>query len=124
MPSFEEVSAWSEEELTVEIRLLLPPGWVLVTPPSNGYWTVSLQRKDPEGNPVVEWEDDNADKRLVLLNAFWWLWSKGLPKPTGLTPWSRAQDRVVKPVSLTGSKIPDPEDLNPAEIEALYKMRK
>jgi hypothetical protein len=115
MPSVEEISAWSVDELITEIKVLLPSDQALSIEPQSGYWVVRVI-KDEE---LIQ-EETNLDQRLALLNVFGSLWaSSGVSEDS---PWCRKRE-------LPRSSIPesslydasDPEDLNPDEIQAFYK---
>lgn len=123
MPTLEELTAWSLEEIEAEIRGRLPEGWRL-NPVwiETGYWEYSLVR--PEGQDwKTEWNDQGVDRRILAYNAFAWLWLKDTPT-TGR--WSRRQELTTAVVSQhVADRIPDPEDLNPVEIDNLVqKTRK
>ena len=124
MPAPEEISAWSLEEIRVEIRALLPNGWSLVDDEGEGYWLIRIDRPGEEA-PVVEYEESNADERMALLNVFGWLWMRSLPKPDKMSPWNRrrelTREGVTTTVSLGGSQVPDPGDLDPIEIDSVYQ---
>lgn len=126
----EEILAWSISELEAEIQAALPKGWVVLshyTP--EGYWEIKLQSLDDSLNPVIHLEKENADRRLVLLDVYGWLWLEISPKPEEGSPWAlRRRDLTVDVVTghatVKGSRVPDPEDLDPAEIELVHKSRK
>jgi len=116
--TLEEVSAWSNDELDAQIHSLLEPGWTFNVRPEDGWWYGIVA--DAEGGQ--EWADSQADVRLLLLNAYGWLYTHRQQPKDPL--WRRRQEldpRVVRgQVSLCGVTVPDPEDLDPNEVRAVY----
>ncbi len=130
MPSApEEISAWSIEELEAEIDAALPSGWSLSFRESpDGYWEFVIQSVTDESEPLIRLEKENADRRLGLLDVYGWLWLEGSPKPPAGSPWAPRPELSIEIVTghanIRGSKVPDPEDLDPAEIALIHKSRK
>jgi hypothetical protein len=124
----EEISAWSIEELEAEIQKGLPEGWSFHSHPApDGYWEYKIQSLGDLG-PVIHMEKENADRRLGLLDVYGWLWLETLPKPPEGSPWALRRDVTIGVVTghanIRGSEIPDPEDLDPAEVALVHKTRK
>lgn len=123
----EEISAWSVEELEAEIQNALPKGWTLFSQLTEGYWAFRLQSSG-ENEPEVHLEKENADRRLGLLDVYGWLWLETTPKPPAGSPWGPRRELTVGIVTghanIKGSNVPDPEDLDPAEIARVHKSRK
>lgn len=125
----EEISAWSIDELEAEIASTLPAGWKLFSQhTSEGYWELSVRSTNEDGQSVVHLERENADRRLGLLDVYGWIWLEKSPKPPAGSPWSPRQGLTIGIISghanIRGSKIPDPEDLDPVEIALVHKSRK
>lgn len=120
MPTIEEVSAWSDVELAAEIQTLLPPGWFLrIDPNPEGYWDVSVDRAVDTPEPVTEFFESHIDKRIALLNIYGALGAYAAR--TRSEQWLGSRRELTKqPVSIKSSTIPDPADLDPAEVEAVY----
>jgi len=119
MPSLEEMTAWEPEDIEAEIRLALPKDWSFQSGCSeNGGWAVI---GDEEGQ--IKWETASVpDERLLLFNAYGWLTTRGMePKNPA---WARRKGVTPQPrigqFSLPGVSVPDPEDLDPAEIASVY----
>lgn len=122
MPTLEEVTAWSGEELEAEARHLLPEGWGLsYEQGTDGWWRASIFDAEQQ----VVWADSHADPRHLLLNAYGWLLVRG-QQPTD-PQWRRRRElspRAVRgDLGLRGVTIPDPEDLDPSEVRAVYGER-
>lgn len=125
----EEISAWSIEELEAEIHAALPQGWTLSSRhASDGYWEFAVKSVTEESEPLIRLERENADRRLGLLDVYGWLWLEGLPKPPAGSPWAPRRELTVGIVTghanVKGSSIPDPEDLDPAEVARVHQSRK
>jgi hypothetical protein len=118
MFTVEEITAWSIDELITEIRVLLPPGVALTVDSQPGYFVVRLT--NAEGSLVQE--EVNPDQRLALLNIFGCLWST--PSVSDDSPWRRRREFPRRPIDMANRQdVPDPEDLNPDEVQSLYKQR-
>ena len=122
MPTPEEVSAWSFDEILAEIQALLPEG-SRVTPVSNpdGYWIVTVERDTPEGLEV-DLRETRPDRRLAALDVFGQLWLRNAPQPSKDSPWVRRNElrQAVVP-KRTAPHVPDPEDLDPTEVDSVYQ---
>jgi hypothetical protein len=129
MPTIEEMTAWTHDELQAEVSALLPTGWRF----RSGWdgtmllWTAAIERPDENGEWITAWEDESPDERLLLFNAFGHLWLERQPKTASDSPWAVRQPvprgPVTRPMGLPGVKVPDPEDLDPAEIDSLIRSR-
>lgn len=117
MPTLTEMTAWSDEETLAEIQAALPPGWAFKCPNDDGYWVPAIT--DEQG--VQVWGEPFADLRTALLSAFMWLWTRGQPENPR---WTRR--RELHPHAVAGAfglphvAVPDPPDLDPAEVQAVY----
>lgn len=117
MPSLEQISAWTIPEIIEEIRKLLPEGHVLVEGIREGWHAATIQHGSPE--PHVLWSATHADRKHVLLNAFGWLWLRG--QKSRHPVWKPRNWAPMRRRPMTASRIPDPPDLDPAEIRAVYE---
>lgn len=107
--SLEELTAWSLEELTAEVKARLPEGQELILGPN---------RVAIKGLDSILWEESGLDVRVLLYSAYAFL--TGLPDPSDASPWVRRQPRNVVRRPLPDQSIPDPGDLDPEEIESVY----
>jgi len=123
VPSIQEISAWSLDEIRGEIERLLPEDWQF----RDGWdqntlcWFVCFERFGEAPDPVLIWEDSTSDHRINLLNAFGHLWTKLQPKPQPDSPWSRQQELTAEHVRQKALELADPEDLDPDEIKSVYE---
>lgn len=122
MPTIEEMSAWSDVELVAEIQTLLPPGWfVRIDANPEGYWEVSVDRATDTPEPITEFFESHIDKRIALLNIYGAI---GAYKARSRSEqWIGGRRELTKqPVRIKSSAIPDPADLDPEEVEAVYLL--
>lgn len=118
MPSFSEVYTWTNSEIIDQIIALLPEGWQF-NKTSKGIFSATIIND----SDVAVWEDRQLDERLLLLNAFGWLFSN---KTSVSNPiWNRgdAPEGPVRVgmVDLPGVEIKDPEDVDPEEVASVYE---
>jgi len=122
MPDYTEITAWSTEELREQIRKALPSGWRIQQGDDDGHlWFRFLQPKGDDW--AVIWDNYHFDEKTLLLDAYCWLWLRDQPK---LTPeesvWApRRGELTQKGVTRRATAVPDPEDLDPVEVWAVYE---
>ena len=122
MPTLEEISQWSNEEVHAQVLSRLPDGHTFeYTFVENIGWCAYI--RDAEG--AVLWDYvGSVDPRLTLLGAFGWLFSR--TTKTSNPNWTRRSAAMPTPrtgrYSLPG--LPDfdtPEDLDPETIKSVYE---
>lgn len=116
MATWAEVSTWTNSDIVVEIQKLLPEEWVFEhqLEPTGAFSARVVEMS----MGYVQWQDEQADERLLLLNAYGWLFTR---KPTARHPaWIRGESNVVPVTKQMLPVVEDPEDLNPSEIESVY----
>ena len=130
MPTIEEMTAWSPRDIQVELKKLLPEGWVFEHIVSrDGFFRALVVDVSDQKKPLVQWEGDNLDERLLLFDAYGWLWmKKHPPEKRQRTPWKTRKSEltrkaVTQRVTLGKDPAPDPEDLDPNEVASIYKER-
>lgn len=122
MPSIEEIATWTIEEILGEIARLLPEGTVFVEAAKEGWHVATVQQKGAENTESqVLWTDNGPDRRLVLLNAFGWLWLRG--QKTHHPAWKpRPGGKPARPHPFGPSpQVPDPPDLDPKHVRSVYE---
>jgi len=123
MPTIEEMTAWSSDDIVAAISVSLPPGvqfdygydrdagtWFI------RFWQVKDSKKE------VLYEDWGWEQRITYLNGYGWVWARQRPPPPSISPWKPRQ-REVTPQAVqrrAHARVPDPEDLDPNEIKAVY----
>lgn len=121
MPSIEEMSTWSSQEILDQTESLLPEGWDLsMEPHADGYWDVQVRRQDDTPEGAVEFFDSHVDLKIALLNVYGALLARNR-RPGATSTWETKQELTKRPVGIKSSGIPDPEDLDPNEVESVYQ---
>lgn len=115
MPTLEEVASWTLDQIRAHIHGLLPNGWVFDLQPHTDHWRASY--KSDAGLEV--WTDKHVDQRIILLNAYGWLWQKRDPKKVH-PAWRPQPTRRLIPVQHPAARVPDPEDLDPSQVQSVY----
>jgi hypothetical protein len=126
MPTLEEMTAWSLEEIRGEVKRLLTKGWSfsIVWDQEEQIWFAQIERdpgEDEGPDPVVVWSGFGPDEKILLFNVYGWLWLKIQPKPQGASPWVRKRELTTVGVTRKALGIPDPEDVDPEEVLSVYK---
>lgn len=125
MRPFEEMTTWSVEEIESAIQASLKgafrfqSGW----DHEAGVWVTRFLKSNEKGEDTVAFEDWGPDRRILAFNALGWLWEQTRPPPPKGSPWLRRHEtpRVWNPrPNYRGAGAPDPADLNPDEIDAVY----
>jgi hypothetical protein len=121
MPSVENIEVWTIDETLGEIARLLPEGTVFVEAVKEGWHTAFIQRKgDGTTPPEILWQDHGPDRRILLLNAFGWLWLRG--QKTKHPAWKpRTGNDPVRRHPAHFPNVPDPPDLDPEKLRAVYE---
>ncbi len=119
MISIQEMTAWTSRDIEAAIHVALPRGWRFSLESEQG--VVVTTYTDEEGRVV--WMREGIDARLGLFDAFGWLQRRQQPLVSGV--WKPRSGEVRRPrlgsASLPGVPIADPLDLDPAEIDAVYR---
>lgn len=129
MLSVEEMTAWTNDDILVQIETLKPKGTFFrcVFNEEERFWHARFERFDEaQRKRVVLWEEFGPDERLTLFNAFGWIWARQQPLPPKDSPWSPhrrdlRQQAVRGRATTPGHSVPDPEDLDPEEVQAVYE---
>jgi hypothetical protein len=123
MPTFEEMVAWSIDEIKAHISEQLPSNWTVEHGTTSQSYTCTV--KDEKGAVVKT--GAQPDLRVLLLDIYGWLYTRGV-STRAPTIWSRRQGSSLHPVggkrSVPGvSNIPDPDDLDPEAIRDLVEKK-
>lgn len=117
MPSVEEMATWAPDEIMAHIQRLLPEGHEFgLGRQGIALWLARVVNSS--GDKL--WERSGMDERVLLLDAYGWLWLQRQAAPAPDTPWARRPSPKLQQVSRSPSTDPDPEDLDPAEVLAVY----
>lgn len=113
-----EISLWGPEEAEFAVRQSVPSGWELAVRVEDGLAVSEI--RDSQG--VVVWFGSNWDLKLLYLDALGWLMIRN-HKP--LHPaWRPRQRDLPLSVPSYASDEPEPLDLDPDEVAAVYKVRR
>lgn len=121
MPTLEEMTGWSVLEIEAAIRSSLPPEvrFECGFDREAGVWFVRFWQ-EREGQKVVLFQEWGIEQRLTYFNGYGWLWARQKPPPPKHSPWKPRQHEVLPQIRVGKTRTPDPEDLNPDEIKAVY----
>ena len=118
MINIEEASTWTTEEVLEKLQEAIPPSWKFEHALVENWCHAAIM----DGEGEILWSGENVDPRVLFLEALGWYLVKD-HKPTN--PAWRPRDREVplhRPTTL--ETIPDPGDLDPDEVAAVYKDEK
>ncbi len=119
MPEYVEMTAWSLDEVRAHLRRVLPSGWKFEQGEAEEFlWAQIL---DENGGAI--WDHVHMDERLLLLDAFCWLYFRPQPKPEN-SVWSERRAELTRRgvMQKVLESVPDPEDLNPEEVRSVYGL--
>jgi len=126
MPTLEEITAWSTDQAEAELRAVIPKtaSVSVVWDAVEGYWLLTMKDLDERGSLVVRSEETHMDRRLLILNAYGQYWLTA-STPSRDSPWVRrhgelSTEFVTHRVRQASPEIPDPDDLNPTEVDDFY----
>jgi hypothetical protein len=117
----DEVVLYTDEEIEASLRQLLRPGESFSLIQEETWWSVEVILQGE--TPILIWDHIGYDRRMLLLDAYGWLWSRIQPVSTS-TIWNRRGEITRADVgrrATSHSPIPDPEDLDPVEVQAVYE---
>jgi len=115
MFSIEEATAWTADEAVARLRQVIPTAWAFDwTTTEDGWHVMSLKDGEDE-----LWSGEHADPKILALDALGWLRLRNhkLDHPVW-KPREREVPLYRPPVAET---IPDPPDLDPKEVDAVYR---
>jgi len=125
-PTLDDLMVASVPELKDLLRTMLPDSCQLHSDwdPGEGLFNVLVRRIGENG--IVLWSQSGIDERILLLDLAGWLWFDRLPQPPPGSPWTLRNNRAAparRPIGLPHleTSMPDPEDLDPEEVQTVYK---
>lgn len=114
MPTLLEATTWDLEEIQAHIEAHLP---------ENSTFSYVFKEGSFEGvitrDGVVVWEDLQADERLLLFNAFGWVYIQQSVAEFRNPAWVRGEITIPIARQAIPELVKDPEDLDPEEISAV-----
>lgn len=123
-PTLEEMTGWTPTEIEAAIRKIKPQGvnFECGIDREAGAWFVQFWQ-DNQGKKNILFEDWGFEQRIVYFNAYGWAWARQRGPTQRTSPWTRRQGEVTPQVvqrKAKASSIPDPADLDPNQIRAVY----
>jgi hypothetical protein len=123
LPTIEEMTAWTPDDIVAAIHVSKPPGTQFDCgfDQNAGTWFVRFWT-ELNGRKNVLFEDQGFEQRITYLNGYGWIWARQRPKPPSTSPWQARRGEVQPNVvqRRTRATAKDPEDLDPEEIQAVY----
>jgi len=113
-----EVALWSAEETLQRLTSSLPLEWKLTLRVESGYAVAELH--DDKGER--RWLSSNVDPKLLYLEGLGWL--RVRDHKTVHPVWRPREHEVVLRVPNPVTDEPDPPDLDPSEVDAVYRTRR
>lgn len=119
MPSIEEIDSWTLQDIRTEIDRLLPAGVSFRLDAKEGWMVAVIHQGDD-----IYWTDQGADRRLLHLSAFGWLWTRG--KKAGHPAWQtkHGADPARPNHRPPPGVAPDPPDIDPETLNRMYTKPK
>jgi hypothetical protein len=112
--TFQDIARWTADDVNAQILAILPEGWKFDLQTHPDHWRAAYKDND-----VEVWADTHWELRLLLLNAFAWLWQRRTP--TRVHPaWRPQPSRPLVPIRPSDQSVPEPEDLDPGHIKSVY----
>ena len=117
MFSLEETLTWTADDVFARIRSVVPAGWAVERSVVDGWHRVVL--RGPEG--VEQWAGEHADPKIIGLDARGWLRLRHHQVRHPAWKPREAEVPLHRPAGAVVSAEPDPADLDPSEVEAVYR---
>ena len=121
----ETMTTWTLDEIRASITLMLPKDWTFtLSDEGEEVWRVVIQ--DDQGE--VAWDDAYPEPRLVLFNAYGYLWRRSYVPAHPM--WQRRRDDLREVarrgmMHVPGAEgIPDPGDFDPDSVYGLDEQQK
>ncbi len=115
------MTTWTFDEAVAQVYMSLPEGWGFKRTSSEGYHTASIV--DDQAVEVWTCEEPLPDPRMIALEAYGWLYAQKhqVQHPKWVRHHEIDRHQILGKVGLPGISVPDPGDLDPAEIDEMYK---
>lgn len=117
MFSLEETLTWTVDDVFARIRSVLPAGWVIERSVVEGWHHVVLRA----GDGVEQWSAEHADAKIVGLDSLVWLRLRSHQVRHPVWKPREAEVPLHQAPGAVISSEPDPEDLDPSEVAAVYR---
>lgn len=119
MFSIEEIMTWTAEEAVARLRVVIPTTWTFeYSVDADGWHQISLLDEKKE----VQWVGERVDLKLLALDALGWLRVRGHQTQNPI--WKPREREVPLFRPQIQETTPDPPDLDPDEVSAVYRDKK
>jgi hypothetical protein len=116
MFTIEEAATWTPEETLDRLKQVIPTSWVLKhSVDDDGWHEASLL--DEKG--IVQWSGEHVDQKILFLDALGWFRTRGRKIENPI--WQPREREVSLYRPAVSQETPDPPDLDPDEVAAVYK---
>jgi hypothetical protein len=120
--ALDELARYPDEEIKIHVQQLLRPGEDFQIQLVETWWEAEILFREGESSKLL-WDQMGFDQRLLLLDAYGWLWSR-LQPATASSVWVRQREVTREDLTRRAVRhvpIPDPEDLDPKEVQMVYE---
>lgn len=114
MISLSEMTTWSAEDALARLKIEVPSDWTVEVDASDE--GVSLVLSNSEGEQM--WAGGHIEPKILFLDALGWLSTRSHAFSPAWQP--RTQEVPLHRPEIQ-QKMDDPPDLDPEEVEAVYK---
>ncbi len=116
----EDAPTWDEPRIRQEIQALLPQGWQFAF----GRRRLAYHGFYRDGDGQVIWEFESPASNLALFEAYAYLALRDRRPSSRRNNWSPRRELTLERVRSDALRTqPDPPDLDPSEVEAVYRGR-
>lgn len=115
--SLVSLSSRTIEELLGELPNFLPAGWAFDYKRTPGGY---LEGFVVDGSGERQWESDQIDEKLLILDALGWLITRQMSSRNPV--WVRG-DVLKGPDRSPSTEFEDPGDIDPEEVSSVYGSR-
>ncbi len=124
MPTIEEMSLWSPEDIVTNARVLLPVGWSFY--PSYNQEVRVYECTLRDNTEAVVWHEEHPDLRILLLDLYGWLHLQGQKKFSSMWVRSRQAPPGRPVVAHMGDSVNSEEyteDTDPEFVRKFHSPR-
>ncbi len=121
--ALDELARYPDEEIEIHVQQLLRPEESFQIQLVETWWEAEILLREGETSQLL-WDQMGFDRRLLLLDAYGWLWSRLQPASSS-SIWVRrrevTREDLTRRAVMSHVPIPDPEDLDPKEVQMVYE---
>lgn len=117
MLPLEDTTNWTADDALAYLKKVLSPDWRLESRTTDDGWPC-LVLTNEEG---VQWEGEHPDPKILYLNALGWVSYRKRQYKVKNPVWQRRNEEVPLARPPVKEETPDPPDLDPDEVDAVYR---